>query len=231
MGFVSHDDAPPIDVERPLRSDAERNRDRIVAAARTVFAREGLTASMASVARHADVGIATLFRRFPTKEELIEAVFADRMDAYVDAVATALADPDPWHGFTDYIERVCGMQAADRGFAGVLTMTFPMAKSLETRRREAYDGLVQLAERAKTAGRLRDDFTAEDMVLLLMANAGVVAATVDTAPTAWRRVVALITQALQAPARGALPSPPEPSALYQAMLRQASTAPRTQPKN
>lgn len=221
---MSHSDAPQADGETPLRSDAERNRDRILVAARSVFAREGLTASMASVARQADVGIATLFRRFPTKEELIEAVFADRMDAYVDAVTTALADPDPWHGFTDYIETVCGMQAADLGFAGVLTMTFPMATTLETRRHEAYDGVVQLAERAKAAGCLRHDFTAEDMVLLLMANAGVIAATVDTAPTAWRRVVALIIQALQAPARGVLPSPPEPSALYQAMLALAPTA-------
>jgi AcrR family transcriptional regulator len=228
---VSHDTGRPIDVEKPLRSDAERNRDRILAAARSVFAREGLTASMASVARQAEVGIATLFRRFPAKEELIEAVFADRMDAYVDAVATALADPDPWHGFTDYIERVCGMQAADRGFSVVLTMTFPMAKTLEIRRREAYNGLVQLVERAKAAGRLRDDFTAEDMVLVLMANAGVVAATADTAPTAWRRVVALIIQSLQAPARGALPAPPKPSALYQAMLRQASAASSREPTN
>jgi AcrR family transcriptional regulator len=231
MGFVSHDIGPPTDVDKPLRSDAERNRDRILAAARSVFAREGLSASMASVARQADVGIATLFRRFPTKDELIEAVFADRMDAYVDAVATALADPDPWRGFTGYIERVCGMQAADRGFAGVLTMTFPMAKTLETRRREAYDGLVALTERAKAAGGLRDDFTPEDMVLLLMANAGVIAATADTAPAAWRRIVALIIQALQAPARGPLPTPPEPSAVYQAMVRQASAAPSRQATN
>ncbi|MCV7287799.1 TetR/AcrR family transcriptional regulator [Mycolicibacterium wolinskyi] len=216
---------------KPLRSDAGRNRDRIVAAARSVFAREGLTASMASVARHADVGIATLFRRFPTKDELIEAVFADRMDAYVDAVVTALADPDPWHAFAGYVETVCGMQAADRGFAGVLTMTFPMATTLESRRREAYDGLVRLIERAKAAGRLRDDFTAEDMVLLLMANAGVVAATAEAAPTAWSRIVALIVQGLQAPARGALPTAPEPSDLYQAMLRAASVAPSRQTTN
>lgn len=222
---MNRDDGSPVDDGKPLRSDAGRNRDRIVAAARSVFAREGLTASMASVARQADVGIATLFRRFPTKEELIEAVFADRMEAYVDTVATALADPDPWRGFTGFIETICGMQAADRGFAGVLTMTFPMATTLESRRGEAYAGLVQLAERAKAAGRLRDDFVAEDMVLLLMANAGVVAATAAAAPTAWRRVVALIIQGLQAPARGALPSPAEPSDLYQAMVRAGSAAP------
>ncbi|MFF4019689.1 TetR/AcrR family transcriptional regulator [Streptomyces sp. NPDC001843] len=63
------------------RSDAERNRGRIIAAARTVFGRDGLTASMASVAREAGVGIATLFRRFPHKEDLVAAVFADRMKA------------------------------------------------------------------------------------------------------------------------------------------------------
>ena len=228
---MSQNHGAPIDDGKPLRSDAGRNRDRIVVAARSVFAREGLTASMASVARQADVGIATLFRRFPTKAELIEAVFADRMDAYVDTVATALADPDPWSGFTGYIETVCGMQAADRGFAGVLTMTFPMATTLESRRHEAYNGLVQLAERAKAAGRLRDDFTAEDMVLLLMANAGVIAATIDTAPTAWSRVVALIIQGLQAPARAALPAAPKPSDLYQAMLGAASVAPSRRTTN
>ncbi|MFC9128295.1 TetR/AcrR family transcriptional regulator [Streptomyces sp. NPDC057099] len=90
-------DGPPSDgpAVQPLRSDAERNRERIIAAARLVFARDGLNASMASVAREAGVGIATMFRRFPTKEELVAAVFADRMDAYADAVAVALEDPDP----------------------------------------------------------------------------------------------------------------------------------------
>ena len=99
-----------------LRSDAERNRERIIAAARTVFARDGLNASMASVARETGVGIATMFRHFPTKEELVAAVFADRMDAYADAVATALDDPDPWDGLVGYVETACAMQAADYGY-------------------------------------------------------------------------------------------------------------------
>src|SRR5947208_234412 len=116
---------------QPLRSDAERNRARIVAAARTVFGRGGLNASMASVAGEAGVGIATLFRRFPTKEDLVAAVFADRMDAYAVVVAEALDDPDPWRGLVGIIESVCAMQAADYGFADVLTMTFPTAKALE----------------------------------------------------------------------------------------------------
>ncbi|MDX3241462.1 helix-turn-helix domain-containing protein [Streptomyces sp. ME18-1-4] len=208
---------------QPLRSDAERNRGRIITAARTVFARDGLNASMASVAREAGVGIATMFRRFPTKEELVAAVFADRMDAYADLVATALEDPDPWHGFTGYIETACAMQAADNGFADVLTMTFPTAKAMERRRDEAYEGMVRLIGRAKATGRLREDFDPSDLVLIHMANLGVVNACRDAAPDAWRRVVALLIQSFEAPARGPLPATPEHDALYKAMLRSSAT--------
>ncbi|EFL29005.1 putative TetR-family transcriptional regulator (match) [Streptomyces himastatinicus ATCC 53653] len=210
---------------QPLRSDAERNRGRIIAAARTVFGRDGLTASMASVAREAGVGIATMFRRFPTKEELVAAVFSDRMDAYADAVAVALDDPDPWHGFVGYVEAACAMQAADYGFADVLTMTFPTAKELEERRDEAYQAMLKLIKRAKATGRLREDFDPSDLVLLHMANAGVVNATGDAAPDAWRRVVALMIQSFEAPARGPLPDSPEHDALYQAMLRASPEGP------
>ncbi|MEV6588748.1 TetR/AcrR family transcriptional regulator [Streptomyces acidicola] len=210
----SEDTAAPL-----LRSDAERNRARVMSAARTVFRRDGLGASMSSVAREAGVGIATLFRRFPKKEDLVAAVFADRMDAYANAVDVALDDPDPWHGLAGFIETVCGMQAADYGFADVLTMTFPTANALEERRNQAYEAVVQLIGRAKAAGRLREDFTPEDLVLVHMANAGVVNATGDAAPEAWKRVVALMLQSFEAPARGPLPASPEPRALYKAMLR------------
>ncbi|MEU0074948.1 helix-turn-helix domain-containing protein [Streptomyces sp. NPDC006332] len=213
------DQQPDAPAAQPLRSDAERNRERIIAAARTVFARDGLNASMASVAREAGVGIATMFRRFPTKAELVDAVFIDRMDAYADAVTTALDDPDPWQGFVGYVETVCAMQAADYGFADVLTTTFPAAKALERRRNDAYAGMLELIGRAKATGRLREDFDPSDLVLIHMANAGVVNATGDAAPDAWRRVVALLIQSLAAPARGTLPASPEHDALYQAMLR------------
>ncbi|MEH0525622.1 TetR/AcrR family transcriptional regulator [Streptomyces stelliscabiei] len=213
---AQHSDGPAA---QPLRSDAERNRERIIAAARTVFARDGLSASMASVAREAGVGIATMFRRFPTKEELVDAVFSDRMGAYVDVVTVALEDPDPWSGFVGYIETACAMQAADSGFADVLTMTFPTAKVLEERRNRAYEAMLVLIDRAKATGRLREDFDPSDLVLIHMANAGVVNATGDAAPDAWRRVVALIIQSLEAPARGPLPDSPGHEPLYKAMLR------------
>jgi AcrR family transcriptional regulator len=207
-----------------LRSDAERNRGRIIAAARGVFARDGLNASMASVAREAGVGIATMFRHFPGKEELIDAVFTDRMDAYAEMVAVALADPDPWSGFVGYIQTACAMQAADSGFADVLITSFPGAKAVEKRRNEAYAAMVELIARAKAAGRLREDFDPSDLVLVHMANAGVVNAVGDAAPDAWRRVAALLIQSFQAPARGPLPASPAHDDLYKAMLRAAPAA-------
>ena len=202
-----------------LRKDAARNRCRIIAAAREAYSTHGLGVSMASVAREAGVGIATLFRRFPSREDLIAAVFAERMDAYAAATEDALTDPDPWHGFSAYIETICAMQAQDRGFADVLTMTFPTAKALEARRDAAYHGLVELIRRAKETGRLRADFTSEDVVVLLIANAGVVAATRGAAPDAWRRLVGYQLQAFAIKDPEPLPEAAQPSAMYRAMLR------------
>ncbi|MCI2423399.1 TetR/AcrR family transcriptional regulator [Saccharopolyspora sp. K220] len=218
---TAHDETPGSDPNAGLRADAERNRDRILAAARCLYAREGLGVSMAAVAREAGVGKATLSRRFPTREELITAVFADRMDAYVQAVTEALADPDPWHGFTGYIEAICAMQAADRGFADVLTMTFPAAKALEESRAAAYRGLLELIDRAQATGHLHDDFTHQDIVILLVANAGVVAATSDDAPDTWRRLVGHMLRAAATPGTDTppLPQPPASTVLYRAMIR------------
>ncbi len=201
-----------------LRRDAERNRARIVAAARTVFAGAGLSASMASIAREARVGIATLFRHFPAKEDLVAAVFADRVQAYAGVARAALADPDPWHGLISYIETTCALQASDYGFADLLTMTFPAARGLEKQRDEAHHAMVQVIDRAKSAGHLRNDFTPEDLVVLHMAMAGVISATRRHAPGAWRRVAALMIQAFESPARGPLPDAPQPRRLYQAMV-------------
>ncbi|HEY9408196.1 MAG TPA: helix-turn-helix domain-containing protein [Jiangellaceae bacterium] len=213
--------------ESGLRSDAERNRTRIVAAAREVFADEGLDVPMTAIARRAQVGIATLYRRFPTREDLVAAVFTDRMEAYAAAITTALADADPWHGFTTYVETVCAMQAGDRGFADVLTLSFPTAGALEATRDEAYRGFTELIARAKDIGRLRADFSAEDLVIVLMANAGVVAATGNDAPDAWRRLVAYLLQAFGTTEAHPLPPAPPPKALYRAMVRLGtSTRPR-----
>lgn len=147
------------------------------------------------------------------------AAFAGKMAAYTEAIETALADPDPWHGFCSYIERVCQMQADDRAFADVLTMTFPNAKALQNDLDRTGDALAELLLRAKATGRLRPDFAHQDVPLVLMANAGVINATRDAAPDAWRRMVAYLLQAFAITATQPLPDPPPPTQMYRAMMR------------
>ena len=205
--------------EPTLRADAERNRTLVLAAAHEVFAEQGLGAPMNEIARRAGVGIATLHRRFPTREDLITATFAVKMKTYVEEIDDALQDPDPWRGFCGYIDRVCEMQASDRGFTHVLTLTFPTAKAFEADRNRSYQGCIELIARAKETGRLRPDFSPEDLILLLMANAGVISATGESAPGAWRRLVAYMVQAFSADHTEPLPPAPTPTAMYRAMIR------------
>ncbi|WP_415854285.1 TetR/AcrR family transcriptional regulator [Sinomonas sp. G460-2] len=204
-----------------MRADAERNRERILAAARKLYAREGLSISMAAVAREAGVGKATLFRHFTTHQDLIDAVFADRMDAYVRATEEALADDDPWLGFLRYITEVCAMQAEDRGFADVLTLTFSTAEALEERRTRAYHGFLAIIERARSTGHLQPDFASEDLILVLMANAGVISATGGDAPESWRRLIGHLLRGFATHGAPVPPMPPAPSSasLYRAMAR------------
>ncbi len=202
-----------------LRVDAERNRERIVAAARDAFCEHGLDVPVDEIARRAGVGVGTLYRRYPNREELIAAAFEAKMASYGDAVRKALADPDPWSAFCGYVKDVCAMQAGDRGFTDVLTMTFPAAKRFEAERDRAFADFVLLIDRAKEAGKLRADFVPEDMPLFLMANAGVLVATGDAAPESWHRLVGYLLQACAATAAQPLPPPPAPRRMYKAMLR------------
>ncbi len=219
-------DADQAEAASPaLRADAERNRQRLITAAREVFAERGLDVPIEDIARHAGVGVATLYRRFPTRADLIAGAFEAKMAAYADAVADALVKPDPWMGFCDYLQRVCAMQAGDRGFANVLTMTFPTAKRFEAERDRAYYSLVELIGRAKAAGKLRTDFSPEDIIMLLMANAGVVTATADAAPDVWRRFVAYMIQAFSVTNPAPLPPQATPTAMYRALMRLRHTKP------
>jgi Bacterial regulatory proteins, tetR family. len=213
--------APSGDVIRPLRVDAERNRARIVAAAEAAFAECGLEIALEDVAERAGVGIATLYRRFPTRDDLIATCFERRMWEYARAAEEALEAPDGWSGFCAYVERICAMQAADRGLKDVLTRTFPNARTLETHRTRGYKLLVRLIERAKAEGMLRSDFVPEDLVLLLMANAGVVQGAGEAAPDAWRRFVGLMLDGLRSDGASPVPPPPSPRQMMQAMRRLA----------
>lgn len=203
---------------RSLRADAERNRQRIIEAAREVFAERGLDAPLDAIAERAGVGPATLYRRFPNREDLVVACFEPKLTEYSDAVEDALRAPDAWAGFSAFVERICAMQAADQGMQDVLTTTFPTARAVEAQRARTFERLTELIRRAQAQGSLRADFVPEDVVLLLLANAGVVRVTRTAAPKAWRRFVGLMLDGLRADRAGSLPPPPTPAQTYRAML-------------
>ena len=101
--------------ERPLRRDAERNRRRILAAAAEVFTERGLDATLDEVARAANVGVGTVYRRFPDKESLVAELFRDRIDALVTVAEQACAAADPWEGLASYLEFAAAALAGDLG--------------------------------------------------------------------------------------------------------------------
>jgi hypothetical protein len=150
---------------------------------------------------------------------LIAACFERRIEEYARAAEEALADPDAWSGFCGYVERVCAMQAADRGLKDVLTRTFPRAKGLEEHRTRGYEATVTMIERAKAQGTLRQDFVPEDLVLLLMANAGVVQAAGEAAPAAWQRFVGLALDGCRSEGASDIPAPSTPRQMLLAMAR------------
>jgi AcrR family transcriptional regulator len=208
-----------VEKERSLRADAEQNRERIVEAARELFAERGIDVTREEIARKAGVGMATLKRRFPTRADLVAGAFEEKMWLFATGARKALKDPDPWHGFCRYVASLCSMQTSDRGFSDVLTMTFPAAARFEMARRQAFEDFSELTRRAKEAGALREDFVTEDLVILLMASAGVVSATGKVAPRSAPRLVGYLLQAFAAPGGGTLPPPPSTRQMYKAVLR------------
>ncbi len=207
---------------RRLRADAARNRAAIVAVAREVFAEQGLEAPLEAIAARAGVGIATLYRRFPSREKLVAAALTEKVAEYAEAAERALAAGDPWDGFAGFVQRICELQVGDRGLSDLLSMTLSADEQVEQLRRTANDRVVTLIEQAKAEGTLREDFVGEDLVLLLIATAAVMHVTQADAPGAWRRFVALALDAFRRQDSPGLPDPPTTAQMTRAMLRLAA---------
>ncbi|WP_030622671.1 TetR/AcrR family transcriptional regulator [Streptomyces sclerotialus] len=197
---------------RTVRSDARDNRARILDSARAVFGEEGLSAPMREVARHAGVGPATLYRHFPTKQDLIVETFAEQRRACHAAVSDALADSDPWHGFRSLVERICELHAHSRGFADAFMREFPEAMDFAADRERTLRAVAELARRAQESGRLRPGFVVDDLILMLMAHRGLQDTPRAARITASRRFAAYVIEAFRAvPEEGApAPLPPAP---------------------
>lgn len=196
-------------IAKPLRADAERNRQRILAAAAKEFAERGLDVSLDDIAQAAGVGVGTVYRRFPSKDLLIDALFEDKIDGIVAIGEKALAEDEPWDGFVAFITGVCEHHARDRGLRDAMFTTGGPERIAEAKARIAPLG-EQILRRAQDAGVVRSDVEGFDMPLLHFTVGYAAEKTRCEAPDYWRRLLTIVLDGLR-PQRddtAPMPSPP-----------------------
>ena len=159
-----------VSVRRPQRADARRNFDALLAAAREVFAEGGTDASLEEIARRAGVGIGTLYRNFPTRQDLFETVYVDEVEALA-RVAEELTDLDPWDALVVWLRRFVGYATTKRAIYEALNRDSTMFASC---REIMYGAGVPLLQRAQGAGKARTDVTFEDVLRLVSGVSGAV---------------------------------------------------------
>jgi AcrR family transcriptional regulator len=189
-------------VEKPLRADARRNRQKVLTAARKVFAEQGVDAQMDDVARRADVGVGTVYRHFPTKEALLNALTDELFDVIAAHTRTLLELDDPWEAFREALWFAAGKTVGDRAFAEILA---PSRASLPRSCPGKEDLIVTVGElmrRCIAAGKMRPDVTIDD-VPVLMCGIGSASQMPHPTPEAWRRHLGIILDGLRAEAASA----------------------------
>ena len=197
MSGTEHDrdrsSAQPEEQEpRVLRADAARNRARILTAAAAVFAERGLEATLDDIAASAGVGVATVYRRFPNKKVLVEALFEESVQQVVDLAVKAEQAADSWNGLVLFLDGVTQMQTKDTGLRDLMLH----GSYAQDRVAQAKDCILpvvtRLVTRAQHDGHLRDDFLVSDVPLIELMLSSVARYTSDIAPELWRRYLGMI---------------------------------------
>jgi AcrR family transcriptional regulator len=190
------------DIPRARRSDAVRNRAKVLDAARAQFAEHGLETQVDEIARRAGVGVGTVYRHFPTKEALLEALAQDKFERLADAARRALEVSDPWEGFVDLMTYAARSMSDDRGLAEAMDQR-PEACGAAAEEAGLDELTAKLVERAKAAGELRPDVGPDDVPSLICGLGRAVRAGADGAPAmSWDRYLEIILAGLRAPAPG-----------------------------
>src|SRR5450631_279616 len=213
---------------RPLRRDAELNRQRILRAAAEIFTEQGLEATLDDVARQAGVGVGTVYRRFPDKEALADALFTDRLDALVALAEDALADPDEWGSLVSFLEQAGALLAADRGLRQLFMFASYGYDRVGQARARMQPLVSTLVSRAQAAGAVRADLCPTDVPLIEFMLAGVAEYARNARPQVWRRYLALLLDGLR-PERAAPSTLPEPALTPDEFEAAMRTAPMRRP--
>lgn len=183
---------------RPLRRDAQRNRERILLAAHDVFATRGFAATLDDVAHHAGVGVGTVYRRFPTKEALIEALFAERLEDLVSLAEDALALPSGWDGLTMMLRRTIEMHAVDRGLRDAALCVGVDKQHFAEVGANLLPLIQELLDRAHAEGTLRPDVSVHDLPVIMATVTDLAQHSTDSRPAVYRRFLELIIDGLRA---------------------------------
>jgi AcrR family transcriptional regulator len=192
---------------RPLRRDAERNRQRILQAASEVFTERGLDVSLDEVARYAGVGVGTVYRRFRTKEDLVEALFVDRIEEVAALAEEATRSADPWSGLACFMEEAATMLARDHGLRQIMMFaTYGGDRVWYARQRNA-PLVTRLVERAQAAGQLRSDLRPTDIPFILFVLTEAAQFAKRVSPQIWRRYLTLVLDGLRPEREDVTPLP------------------------
>jgi AcrR family transcriptional regulator len=192
--------------DRPLRRDAERNRERILEAARELFAERGLGVTLNDVAHHAGVGVGTVYRRFPDKAKLIDGLFEQRVQEIVAIAEAAQEDPDPWQGLVSFLEQALELQAEDRAIKELILGGSGGLERVSRIRERMYPLVRELVIRAQDAGSLRPDIEPQDLPIIQMMISEVIDVGREVQPELWRRFLTIMLDGLRS--RRAKPSQP-----------------------
>jgi AcrR family transcriptional regulator len=190
--------------DRTLRADARRNREAVLAAAKKLFADQGLDAQMPDVARSANVGVGTVYRHFPTKDDLIAALVAERFERLARQAREALEAEDAWAGLADFIRFSAQIQADDRGLCEVMGSR-PGVMDAAAQAADLPALADRLVKRAQRSGQLRRDLVWEDIPMIACGLGRITQATVGPATGRWPRLVEIILDGLRAPGSAKLP--------------------------
>lgn len=192
----------PVDAPRSPRADAVRNRARVLEAGAAAFAEHGAEVPMDDVAARAGVGVGTVYRHFATKQDLLDALLLERVGEALESARDASGADDPWEGFASVMRGAAEMQAADRGFAGLLAAGAGQSEAVQAAKAELHEAIAAVMRRAQDAGELRADVSVADVPSLMCSLAGVVG-TADRA--GWERYLAILLDGLRAGGATSLP--------------------------
>ena len=186
-------------VEKPLRADARRNREKVLAAARAVFAEQGVDAQMDDVARQADVGVGTVYRHFPTKDALLQALAEELFEQLAAHAREMLELDDPWEAFLRTMWFSAEKTAGDRAFAEILGAAREMVPTECPGKQELTGTVDAMMKRAIKAGKMRPDVVIDD-IPLLMCGIGSASALPHRNPEAWRRHLGIVLDGMRSAA-------------------------------